>query len=142
MLQAFHETIGELSKTLGNDPAQWQWGKLHTREIYSQLGPEPLSYGPRASGGDDWTPNAAGSFIMDLHNPTLLPSEHGPSWRMIVDWGSGQAEGVYPGGLDENPASPWYENEIAAWWNRQYYPMIDGVAAQKQPGSVTWRLGT
>ncbi len=142
MLRAFHETVGELSKTLGNDPAQWQWGKLHTREIYSQLGPEPLSYGPRASGGDDWTPNAASSFIMDVHDPRLLPSEHGPSWRMIVDWGSGQAEAVYPGGLDENPASAWYENEIAAWSTGRYYPMIDGAAAQKQPGSVTWRLGT
>ena len=78
--------------------------------------------------------------LMSLHDPTLLPSELGPSWRMIVDWGSGQAEAVYPGGLDENPASPWYENEIAAWWTGHYYPMIDGAAAQKQPGSVTWRL--
>jgi acyl-homoserine lactone acylase PvdQ len=118
MLQAFHESISELSKTLGNDPTRWQWGKLHTREITSLLGAGALSYGPRASGGDDWTPNAAGAFLMDINDPaTLMPAEHGPSWRMIVDWGSGQAEGVYPGGQDENPASPWYENEIAAWWN-------------------------
>ena len=140
MLQAFQESIGELSKTLGNDPAQWQWGKLHAREIYSRLGPEPLSYGPRASGGDEWTLNHAPGGLMSLHDPTLLPSELGPSWRMIVDWGIGQAEAVYPGGLDENPASPWYENEIAAWWTGHYYPMIDGSGAQKQPGSVTWRL--
>ncbi len=141
MKEAFHESVGELSRTLGNDPTQWQWGKLHTREIYSQLGPEPLSYGPRASGGDDWTPNAAAvNVLKSLTDPTLRPSEHGPGWRMIVDWGSGQAETVYPGGLDENPASPWYENEIAAWWTGHYYPMIDGSVAQRQPGSVTWRL--
>ncbi len=140
MLQAFHESIRELIKTLGNDPVQWQWGKLHTREITSLLGAKVLSYGPRASGGDDSTLNAAGGGLMSLTDPILMPAVHGPSWRMIVDWSSGQAEGVYPGGQDENPASPWYENEIAAWWNGHYYPMINGPAAQKQPGSVTWTL--
>lgn len=141
MLQAFHESISGLSKTLGNDPTRWQWGKLHTREITSLLGAGALSYGPRASGGDDWTPNAAGVFLMDINDPpTMIPAEHGPSWRMIVDWGSGQAEGVYPGGQDENPASPWYENEIVAWWNGHYYPMNTVPTAQKQPNSVTWTL--
>ncbi len=111
--------------------------------IASLLGPEALSYGPRASGGDDWTLNAADlDGQMSLNDPTLTPSEAGPSWRMIVDWGSRRAEAVYPGGLDENPASPWYENEIAAWWNGDYYPLIDGAAARLQPGSVTWRLST
>jgi acyl-homoserine lactone acylase PvdQ len=43
-------------------------------------------------------------------------------------------------GQDENPASRWYENEIATWWNGHYYPMIDGPAALKQPGSMIWRL--
>ena len=141
MLQAFHESIRELSNTLGNDPAQWQWGKLHTREITSLLGAEALSYGPRASGGDDSTLNAAGGSLMSLSDPVLMPSVHGPSWRMIVDRGSGQTEGVYPGGQDENPASPWYENQVARWWNGQYYPMIEGAAARKQPGSVIWRIG-
>jgi penicillin amidase len=60
---------------------------------------------------------------------------------MIVDWSSGQAEGAYPGGQDENPASPWYKNQIARWWYGQYYPMIDGMAARKEPGSVIWRIG-
>jgi penicillin amidase len=141
MLQAFQESIGELSKTLGNDPTQWQWGRLHTREITSLFGAEALSYGPRASGGDDSTLNVAGGALMSSDDPTLMPSVHGPSWRMIVDWGSRQAEGVYPGGQDENPASPWYENEIAAWWSGHYYPMIDGTTALKQPGSLTWRFG-
>ena len=70
MREAFQESIGELSNTLGNDPAQWQWGKLHTREIYSRLGPEPLSYGPRASGGDEWTLNHAPGGLMSL-DPTF-----------------------------------------------------------------------
>lgn len=140
MLQAFQESVGELSKKLGADPSQWQWGKLQSRAIGSLLGPNPLGYGPQASGGDDWTLNAFGGDALGETNPALSPSEHGPSWRFIVDWSIGQAEGVYPGGQDENPASPWYKNEIAAWWSGQYYPMIDGSTARQQSSSVIWIL--
>ena len=39
------------------------------------------------------------------------------------------AEGVYPGGQSENPASPWYDNLIPLWWNGQYLPV---------PTPATW----
>lgn len=39
------------------------------------------------------------------------------------------AEGVYPGGQSENPASPWYANLIPLWWDGQYLPV-------PAPGSV------
>jgi penicillin amidase len=61
---------------------------------------------------------------------------------MIVDWGSGQAESTYPGGQDENPASPWYANQISSWWNGQYSPMLDDAAARQQAGSVIWIIRT
>jgi len=140
MLQAFQESIEALSQTLGNDPTQWQWGKLHTREIASLLGVEALSYGPKASDGDQWTLKSFGGGVLSENNPVLSTSKHGPSWRIIVDWGSGQAESAYPGGQDENPASPWYENQISHWWNGQYSPMIDGATARHQPGGVIWTL--
>lgn len=140
MLQAFQESIRELSKKLGNDPSKWQWDKLQSREIASLLGSDALSYGPRASGGDDWTLDAAEGRLLGENNPTQKPSTHGPSWRIIVDWGSRQAVSVYPGGQDENPASPWYENEIVAWWNGTYYPMLDALSARQQAGSVIWTL--
>lgn len=140
MLQAFGETVNELGKALGSDPNQWQWGKLHTREIVSLLGVDALSYGPLPAGGDEWTPNAAGGDQVSPNSPILSPAEHGPSWRIVVDWGSGQAVGTYPGGQDENPASAWYENQIAQWWNGQYTPLIDGATARQQAGSVTWTL--
>ncbi|HEU5373944.1 MAG TPA: penicillin acylase family protein [Ktedonobacteraceae bacterium] len=140
MLQAFKESIEELNKTLGNDPTKWAWGKLESRKISSLLGSPELSYGPQASGGDDWTINATEGSLLSESDPTQRPSHHGPSWRMIVDWGSRQAESVYPGGQDENPASPWYENEIKAWVNGSYYPMIDASTARRQPSSVIWTV--
>lgn len=140
MLQAFKESVSMLGKALGSNRRQWTWGKLHTRAIVSLLGVDGLSYGPRDSGGDSWTTNAAGTDPLSASNPAQQIATAGPSWRMIVDWGSGQAVSVYPGGQSENPASSWYENEIAAWWNGQYYPMLDGAQARQQSGSVTWTL--
>ena len=141
MLQAFRESVSQLSKSLGSIPQQWIWGKLHTRSIPSLLQADALGYGPLGSPGDTWTLNAVGSTPLSATDPRQWSASHGPSWRMIVDWGSGQAEAVYPGGQDENPASAWYENEIAAWWSGHYAPMIDGPAAEMQPGTITWRLG-
>jgi penicillin amidase len=140
MLQAFQESVGELNKKLGTYPSQWQWDKLQSRAISSLLGPATLGYGPRASGGDDWTLNAFGGNQLSESNPAPSPSEHGPSWRFIVDWSTGKTEGVYPGGQDENPASPWYENEITTWWNGQYYPIIDASSARRLPNSIIWTL--
>jgi penicillin amidase len=70
-----------------------------------------------------------------------LVSQQGPSWRMIVRWtGHGQAtaEGVYPGGQSENPASPWYEDLVADWWNGRYLPLppAGGYAS----GTIGWML--
>jgi acyl-homoserine lactone acylase PvdQ len=44
---------------------------------------------------------------------------------------------VYPGGQSENPASPWYQNLIEAWWNGEYLALpVPGRPA----GPVTWSL--
>lgn len=116
MLQAFHETVAQLSTQLDTQPNDWAWGRLHTREFTSLVQIPALGYGPLPSGGDNWTVDAADSSDGYL-------STAGPSWRFIMDWGSHQGEGVYPGGQSENPLSSWYENLIPAWWNGSYYPM-------------------
>ena len=62
---------------------------------------------------------------MDAADGGLVATQ-GPSWRMIAAWtgpGSGTAQGIYPGGQSENPASPWYEDQVADWWNGRYLPM-------------------
>ena len=49
------------------------------------------------------------------------------------------AVGVYPGGQSENPASPWYQNLIGAWWNGEYLAIpVPGQPAgfQKRHESV------
>jgi penicillin amidase len=93
-----------------------------------------LAYGPFASDGDTWTINAA-----DTNDGTI--ATHGPSCRIIVDWGNNSSELVYPGGQDENPLSPWYQDRITTWKNGQYDQLLDAQQAQSDP-YITWTLST
>jgi penicillin amidase len=138
LLGAFSTAVSDLHGQLGGMPGTWEWGKLHKRLFPSLTAARGLSYGPRASGGDSWTVDAAYG---------LPDSSAGPSWRMIVRWsgasgrGRGSAVGIYPGGQSENPASPWYENLVADWWDNKYLPMpAPGGSGALAAGSVRWEL--
>jgi len=127
---AFHKAVAALAKQLGGDPARWSWGRVHQRVLENLADVSGLNYGPRAERGDANTPLAAGD----------LPSTHGPSWRMVVDWGSRTFRGVYPGGQSENPASPWYANRVDTWFAGQLDPMLTAQQAAAAGGSSTWDI--
>lgn len=132
MRAAFATAVAHLSALLHGAPSSWAWGRLHSRQFPSVTQAAGLGYGPRASGADSWTVNAADGGLV---------SHQGPSWRMIVAWtghGTASGEGVYPGGQSENPASPWYTDQMADWWNGRYLamPPASGDAA----GPVRWSL--
>jgi penicillin amidase len=130
MLTAFRAAVAHLSSALGGAPSSWAWGRLHAREFPALSGTDGLGYGPRPDGGDPFTPDAANGG---------LTSSDGPSWRMIASLSpSGiSAQGVYPGGQSENPASPWYQDQIPLWWAGKYLPMpVPGRPA----GPPTWTL--
>jgi penicillin G amidase len=132
MRTAFATAVGHLARKLGGAPSSWTWGRLHSRQFPSLTQADALGYGPRAAGGDDWTVNAADG------NPV---SEQGPSWRMIVRWtgpGAAAGESIYPGGQSENPASPWYEDQVADWWNGRYLPLPP--AGGYSSGVIQWTL--
>jgi penicillin amidase len=131
MRTAFVAAVASLAKKLGANPVDWRWGRLHTRQFPSLAQIDSLGYGPRASSAGPWTVNAADGG---------LNSTQGPSWRFVMDWGSGKAEGIYPGGQSENPVSPWYTNDVALWWNGRYRPLLDSIAAQTLSGRSTWSL--
>ena len=130
MREAFSQAVTHLESTLGADPASWTWGALHSREFPALSGTNGLGYGPRAASGDAFTPDAADG---DLH------SSSGPSWRMVATLSASgvTAIGVYPGGQDENPASPWYDNQVPLWWDGRYLPVPEPAATA---GPIIWRL--
>ena len=130
MRTAFASAVAHLSTELGGAPASWAWGRLHSRAFPALSGANGLGYGPRPDGGDPFTPDAADGG---------LTARVGPSWRMIVTLSASgvAAEGVYPGGQSENPASPWYDDQVPLWWGGQYLPVpVPGQLA----GTLTWTL--
>jgi penicillin G amidase len=132
MRAAFATAVAHLAARLHGAPSSWAWGRLHTRQFLSVTQAAGLGYGPRASGGDAWTIDAADGGLV---------SHSGPSWRMIVAWtgrASATGEGIYPGGQSENPASPWYSDQMADWWNGRYLPMPP--AGGYPEGPIVWTL--
>ena len=126
MRKAFHDTVARMAA----NHLDVAWGQLHTRVLENLAQISGLSYGPRADRGDGNTPLAAPDF----------PSAHGPSWRMVVDWGSRTFQGVYPGGQSENPAADWYTNRVDTWWSGLLDPMLSADEAASAPGVRTWSL--
>jgi penicillin amidase len=132
MRAAFATAVAHLAATLHGAPSSWAWGRIHSRQFPSVTQADALGYGPRASGADSWTVNAADGGLV---------SHQGPSWRMIVAWaghGTATGESVYPGGQSENPASPWYEDQMADWWDGRYLAMPP--AGGYPAGQVRWSL--
>ncbi|HVT71001.1 MAG TPA: penicillin acylase family protein [Trebonia sp.] len=130
IVAAFKKAVAHLSARLGGAPATWTWGRLHSRSFPSVTGAAGLGYGPRPAGGDPFTEDAADGG---------LDASTGPSWRMIASLSATgvSAEGVYPGGQSENPASPWYTNLVPLWWDGKYLPLpVPGSPA----GPTAWRL--
>ncbi|HVU84571.1 MAG TPA: penicillin acylase family protein, partial [Puia sp.] len=63
--------------------------------------------------------NSGGEYAINA-----VKSDHGPSWRMIVQLTTNtEAYGIYPGGQSGNPGSPYYDNFIDNWANGKYYPL-------------------
>jgi penicillin amidase len=130
IVAAFKKAVAHLSTKLGGAPSTWAWGRLHSRAFPSITGAPGLGYGPRAAGGDPFTENAADGGLV---------ARTGPSWRMIAALSSGgvTAQGVYPGGQSENPASPWYANLVPLWWDGKYLPV---PAPGRPAGPIVWTL--
>ncbi len=130
MRLAFTTAVSTLTKQLGADSSTWTWGKVHQRVIENLAQVTGLNYGPRPDRGDANTPLAAPDF----------PSSHGPSWRMVVDWGAGTFQAIYPGGQSENPASAWYDDRVNTWFDGKYAAMLTADQAVKSGGAVSWSL--
>ncbi|HEY1455198.1 MAG TPA: penicillin acylase family protein [Candidatus Dormibacteraeota bacterium] len=130
MRSAFSAAVSSLARQLGSSPRSWTWGRIHTRELENLAQIAGLNYGPKPDRGDAYTPLAAPDS----------PSTHGPSWRMVVDWGSHVFEGIYPGGQSENPASNWYTNKVQTWWDGLYAPMLTADQAASSSDSISWGL--
>lgn len=125
--QAFALGVADVVDELGEDPATWAWGELHTatfdNETLGRSGVAPVEWlfnrGPFAtSGGFDivnatgWTPSEG--FIVDWV----------PSMRMLVDLGElDRSMTVNTTGNSGHAYSSHYQDQIEAWRTGALFPM-------------------
>jgi penicillin amidase len=126
--QALTEAVDELSKSLGSDPQQWQWGKLHTLTFLNQSlgesGVAPiealLNRGPFQTSGGSSIVNATGWNASEPYQVKTLPS-----LRMIVDLSNLQNSlSIHTTGQSGHAYSPHYVDMADMWRKIQYLPML------------------
>jgi len=147
MRAAFGAAVARLRARLGGAPASWSLDRVASWTTASApsaallpvLG--PYATGQNPSSDQLWRPGPA-------RDAGLLEGLAGQTWRMIVSLRIGQAtpagrgsiwaEGIYPGGQSENPASRWYANLTGRWRNGGYLPMAP--AGAEAAGRIRWVL--
>jgi penicillin amidase len=73
------------------------------------------------------------------NNAPLSVMTTGASWRFVMNWATGTATGILPGGDSEDPISPWYSNGVPLWLKGEQLPLLEGTAAQ-QAATIRWRF--
>ncbi|MDZ7638092.1 MAG: penicillin acylase family protein [Bryobacterales bacterium] len=107
---------------LGQAPASWKWGALHTVLFEHPLANTAarmaaFNVGPIARGGDAFTVNATGG--------SGLGQTSGASYRHILDFSNWDSS-VFTStpGQSGQPGSPYYSNLAKQWGDGEYAPML------------------
>lgn len=133
------ESYRELEKELGNEPASWQWGNLHTITFQHQVMSgfpvinQAFNQGPFPAGGGSGIVNATG---WDPENPYLI--DWLPSMRMIVDLNDlTNSLSIHTTGQSGHAYHPHYIDLAELWRKIYYHPMLwDANHVERQSESV------
>jgi penicillin G amidase len=126
--RAFREAVDQLSQRLGDDPAQWRWGKLHsalfTHQPFGNSGIAPLmkifNGGPVSVGGEAFTVSSASPIF---RRPYL--ARFGTAQRLIVDLEDlSRSLVVNSTGQSGLLLHPHREDQIPLWQTHEYRPML------------------
>jgi penicillin amidase len=127
MRRALRETVDDLKARLGPSPANWAWGKLHHltfRHLLSDGAPglgKLLNRGPYPIGGDGTTVWASGSSYHEVSGDYTIA----PPFRFIADLSDlSKSVGVLAPGQSGRPSSAHYDDQIEAWFQGGYHPML------------------
>jgi penicillin G amidase len=127
-VRAFEESVKQLQKDYGKDPAKWPaWGKLHTATFRNQtlgesgIGPIEALFnrGPFSTSGGKSIVNATAWNIGESFEVVTLPSE-----REIVDLGNlDNSLAIHTTGQSGHAYNTHYDDMAPLWATVQYYPM-------------------
>jgi penicillin amidase len=137
--EAWAATVAELRAELGDDVAQWRYGRCHALTVRHTLGSLPaldsiFNRGPFPMGGDEDTV-CMGLAPREFAGP---PFYVGPSYRQICDPGDwDRSQSIHATGQSGHPGSLHYADFLQPWLNAQYHPMpwsrtrVEEVAARR-----------
>ncbi|MCK9453514.1 MAG: penicillin acylase family protein, partial [Bacteroidales bacterium] len=121
--KSFADAVADAAARLGENPAEWHWGKVHQLTLRHPLAKVKLlerllglNKGPFPVGGSFHTVNPMSYSLNDLFDVTS-----GASQRHIYDlsdWGASQV--VIPTGTSGIPASKYYGSQIDDFLNGEY----------------------
>jgi len=123
--EAGREAARELGDALGDNPARWQWGKLHRIEFVSPLRREGFGRGLVGGGSHPMggSPETLYRAIYDFNKPYAVNIS--ASLRMVADLGDPEkVYAVLPGGVsgrlfdrhNQDQIRPFMDGEKRAWW--------------------------
>ena len=142
--QSLADAVDWLSERLGDEPAKWEWGKLHSMTfVHQPLGQSGIGILEKifnsktiAARGDSLTVDAAsysfgGSYEMN----------HGASQRMIVDLSDlGNSRSIHTTGQSGQVFHKHREDFIDLWQNVEYHPMLFDRPAIEEYAEATLEL--
>ena len=123
---ALRRTVDYLKERLGPGIDTWAWGKLHCLLYRHTLGELDVlapffNRGPFPLGGDGTTLWATLTNTHDLDTSNVV----GPPFRMIIDLGDWRNSlGLLAPGQSGDPTSPHYDDQVQAWFDGTYHPML------------------
>ncbi len=126
MAQALEAAVSYLRQTLGPDPTQWKWGRLHQITFGHAFGVKPelagiFNRGPYPIPGDTNTLNQTRPPGRGPYSGEITAA----SWRQIIDMGDfSRSRCVMPIGQSGSIASPHYDDQAEMWLKGQYRPML------------------
>jgi len=110
--RAFNAAIDSLTKHYGRVSEAWEWGAVKGSEISHLANIPGMGTGVFSAGGNSGIVNA-------------LSEGHGPSWRMIVQFGPEvKGYGIFPGGESGNPGSYHYDDLFKTWKDGQLNALL------------------
>jgi penicillin G amidase len=124
IISAFSEAVAELRTKMGDDPAVWEWGKIHHLILAHPMSKKrildrifSLNRGPFPVGGSFHTISTYG---YDANKP--FDSNHGSSHRHIFDVGNwDKSLTVIPTGISGIPASKHYCDQTNLYIKGHYH---------------------
>jgi penicillin amidase len=137
--QSLQDAKAELSERIGDDPEEWEWGKIHQMIFTHPMGKKLtfLNLSPIPMRGDGFTINVG---RCDNKNPYEMKS--GGVIRMIVDFSNIEnSTFISPPGQSGQFKSPHYDDLAQIWADGKQIPM-HFLSAKDLPDVLMLKKGT